>query len=164
MRTIYIILLIWCSFDGQAQITFDPERDTLAANTPQGLWKFRISEPILIQSARMITPELSNVQDVRVQDIHGKPYLFFKGAQKDQPDTGFTVMIQLVEISKGIWKAGTIYQACWGALCSKCGFDEYWGCACERYDGPVEDADTSMCNHMIALGMGLGKVEMPQTR
>lgn len=143
-----------------AQGIFDPATDTLAITGKNGVWHILIPEKVLIRSAQAVSPLLTQVHDVRVQDIHNKPYLFFRGTNRDHQELGYTVMVLLVEVSNGIWKTGEIYQACWGDTCSQCGFDEYWGCACERYSGPVDEEAKSYCNHLIALGMGLGKVDM----
>ena len=151
-------LILACCLALQAQRPFDPEIDTIALTNHRGIWKILIPEKTLIASAQLVSPNLIEVSDVRVQDIHNKPYLFFRGKNREIPELGFTVMVQLTEISKGIWKTGNIYQACWGNTCSECGFDDYWGCACERYDGAMDETAKSYCNHMIALGMGLRKV------
>lgn len=155
------LLIVIMSLGGvvSAQSTFDPARDTLAITRKNGLWEILVPEKVLIRSAQAVSPLLAQVHDVRVQDIHSKPYLFLRGVHRDKPELGYTVMILLVEISDGIWKTGDIYQACWGDTCSECGFDEYWGCACERYSGPLNDVAESYCNHLIALGAGLAKVE-----
>lgn len=142
-----------------AQGVFDPARDTLAITRKNGVWQILIPEKVLVHSAQIVSPLLAQVHDVRVQDIHNKPYLFFRGVHRDHPELGYTVMVLLQEVSDGIWKAGEIYQACWGDTCSECGFDEYWGCACERYSGPMDEEAQSYCNHLIALGVGLAKVE-----
>jgi|GEM_PF-1644587 len=142
----------------QAQKTFDPETDTIATTNQRGLWKILVPEKTLIAAVQLVVPSLIAVHDMRVQDIHNKPYLFFRGKNREMPELGFTVMVQLTEISNGVWKAGEIYQACWGDTCSECGFDEYWGCSCERYDGAIDETAKSYCNHMVALGMGLRKI------
>ena len=162
MKTIATFCLICaCSLGLQAQKSFDPETDTIALTNQQGIWKIIVPEKTLIASAQLVTPNLSSVHDIRVQDIHNKPYLFFRGQHRDMPEFGFTLMVQLTEISKGIWKTGAIYQVCWGDTCSECGFDEYWGCSCERYNGAVDEPAASYCNHMVALGMGLKKIIAP---
>jgi hypothetical protein len=162
MKPLFMCWLIITSFvDLQAQKTFDPAIDTIATTNQRGLWKITVPDKVLIAAAQLVTPNLSAVHDMRVQDIHGKPYLFFRGKHREQPEFGYTIMVQLNETSKGVWKAGNIYQGCWGDTCSTCGFDEYWGCSCERYDGMLEETAISQCNHMIALGMGLMKVLIP---
>jgi hypothetical protein len=159
MQTFLISILI-CTFvfPLQAQTAFDPAADTIAITNQRGLWKILAPEKTLIAAAQLISPKLTAVHDVRINDIHNKPYLFFRGKNSEMPELGFTVMVLLTETSKGVWKAGEIYQACWGDACSECGFDDYWGCACERYDGALDEAVRSYCNHMVALGMGLGKI------
>jgi hypothetical protein len=143
-----------------AQQFFDPATDTIAHTDARGVWKVLVPEKSLIESAQKITPQLESVQDVRIQDIHGKPYLFFRGKHAEQPNMGFTVMVMLDEISAGIWKTGNIFQACWGNVCSECGFDEYWGCACERYHGDLDETVETYCEHKVSIGMGLAKVEI----
>lgn len=161
MKTLFTsCLLLACSFALQAQKTFDPACDTIATTNARGIWKIVVPDQVLIASAQQVAPNLSAVHDVRVQDIHGKPYIFLRGRHREHPEFGYTMMVQLSESAEGIWKTGNIYQACWGAACTECGFDEYWGCSCERYDGPPDETTASYCNHMIALGMGLMKVEI----
>jgi len=145
----------------QTAATFDPEKDTIATTNQRGLWKISVPEELLIASAQLVTPNLSAVHDVRIQDIHNKPYMFFRGKHREKPELGYTVMVLLEETAPGIWKAGSVYQACWGDTCNTCGFDEYWGCSCERFDGLSDESTESYCNHMIALGMGLARVEAP---
>jgi hypothetical protein len=159
------IAIFWvtltCIFGIKAQTTFDPSIDTIAVTDQRGIWKIMIAEKILVASAQLVSPNLSAVHDVRVQDIHGKPYLFLRGKHREKPEFGYTIMVQLNETQKGVWKAGNIYQGCWGETCSECGFDDYWGCACERYDGATDEPSVSYCNHMISLGMGLLKITIP---
>lgn len=154
-------LALCCTLGLFAQKSFDPDTDTIALTDQRGVWKIIVSEKVLITAAQFVTPNLIEVEDVRVQDIHSKPYLFFRGMHRERPAFGYTIMVQLIETDDGIWKAGNIYQGCWGDTCSACGFDEYWGCACERYDGELTETTVSYCNHMIALGMGLAKVVIP---
>lgn len=153
-------LVLFFTWNLPAQTSFDPSVDTIATTNLRGLWKLKVPEKTLIASAQAVSPDLSSVYDLRVQDIHGKPYLFFRGIHRQKTGSGYTIMVQLIETAQGIWKAGDQYQACWGAACSACGFDEYWGCSCERYDGPTDETAVSYCNHMIALGMGLAKVNL----
>jgi hypothetical protein len=160
------LLLLFCiTYPSQAQaqkaLTFDPEKDTIATTNQRGLWKISVPEALLIAAAQVVTPNLSSVHDVRIQDIHNKPYLFFRGSHREKPDVGYTVMVLLEESALGIWKAGSVYQACWGDTCNTCGFDDYWGCSCERYVGLSDESTESYCNHMIALGIGLARVEAP---
>lgn len=159
MKTLALsCILALCALGLQAQKIFDPLTDTIALTDQRGIWQIIVPEKILTASAQLVTPNLSAVHDVRVQDIHGKPYLFFRGINREKPALGFTVMILLNQTAEGIWKAGNTYQACWGDTCSECGFDEYWGCACERYNGTADETEPSFCNHMVALGMGLKKI------
>ncbi len=155
---IYTCFLFACTLSLQAQAAFDPATDTIATTNQRGLWRILVPEKTLIASAQLVSPELSAVHDLRVQDIHSKPYLFIRGKNREMPELGYTVMVLLIESSKGVWKAGDIFQACWGDACSECGFDEYWGCSCERYDGAIDEEAKSYCNHKVALGMGLGKL------
>lgn len=162
MKTLLTIWLLIANGQGvRAQSSFDPETDTIAISNRRGVWEIVVPEKVLVASAQLTTPQLSAVHDIRVQDIHNEPYLFFRGRHLEQPEFGYTLMVQLVEVSKDIWKAGDIFQTCWGDTCSECGFDDYWGCACERYDGSPEETAVSYCNHMIALGKGLMKVQVP---
>lgn len=162
MRTsVFCWLMLFCAMELPAQKCFDPTVDTIATTNQRGLWKIVVPEKILIASAQVLTPNLSAVYDLRVQDIHGKPYLFFRGKHREKPEFGYTIMVQLIETAEGVWKTGDLFQGCWGDTCSACGFDEYWGCSCERYDGAPDETAVSYCNHFIALGKGLSKMDIP---
>ena len=143
-----------------AQNTFDPFTDTIAVTGGRGSWKFLLPEKLLIASAELAIPDLSAVREVRVQEVHGAPYLFFRGAHRDHADQGYTLLVELQEHPGGVWKAGGVYQVCSGVACSACGFDAYWGCACERYGGTPEDGEgaASYCNHAATVGMGLARI------
>jgi hypothetical protein len=161
MKKIILTLLLAtsaCFAPCMAQKTFNPATDTVAITNTQGIWRILIPEKVLIASAQLVNNILYEVHDVRIQDIHNKPHLFFRGKNKNSPAMGYTVMVALEQPAKGIWKVGSTYQACWGDACSTCGFDEYWGCACERYDGVTDEPVNSYCNHMVALGLGLSTI------
>ena len=160
MNTLLLcVLLLTGSQVAAAQQTFDPATDTIAVYHRFGDWEILPSNAMLAQSAQLVSPLLTHVQTVKVQEIHGNPYLFLRGIHRDNHEVGYTVMVQLQEVAPEIWKAGEIFQACWGDRCSECGFDEYWGCACERYDGMLDETGASFCNHMIAIGMGLARID-----
>jgi hypothetical protein len=160
-KTIATILLV-CAYTARfsAQNTFDPSTDTIAITLQRGTWKLVLPQKLLIASAETAIPDLSAVREVRVQEVHGAPYLFFRGAHREQPDRGYTLMVLLEENPGGVWKAGGVYQVCRGVACSACGFDAYWGCACERYGGTPEDGEgaDSYCNHAATMGMGLAPI------
>lgn len=144
----------------QTKRAFNPETDTVAISNTRGVWKILVPEKILIVSAQIVTPALDAVYEVRIQEIKSKSYIFFKGKNREAPEKALTVMVRLDEVSPGVWKTGNMYQACKGEYCSQCNFVDYMGCACEQYNAPPnEEPVLSLCNHMITIGKGLGKVE-----
>ncbi|MCB0526453.1 MAG: hypothetical protein H6576_15865 [Lewinellaceae bacterium] len=159
MKTRLLFVIMWIALGhASAQVAFDPNIDSIAVMHPNGIWEILISEKLLIKSAQKVVPRLTEVSELSVQQIHSKPYLFFRGKDGESPESGFTLMVALKEKAPNLWMAGNKFQICRGVYCSVCGFDEYWGCACERYDG-VFDADIhTYCRHSIALGMGLAPV------
>lgn len=144
--------------DAFEQRHFDPATDPVAGLDLLNRWHLLVSEQILVQSARSVTPGLSSVTSVYIGEIHGKPYLFLKGRLTEDPENGCTVMIPLRENSDGLWVAGQTYQICSGNSCNTCGFDEYWGCSCERYAGADTETE-SRCDHTVSTGSGLGKID-----
>lgn len=157
---IWLLLLLPIFATAQHLTSFDPETDTIALSNSRGVWKVWVPENTLIAAAQVVTPELDAVFDVRIQDVKGKPYLFFKGKNHNEPEKALTVMVRLVETGLGVWKTGNMYQACKGEYCSQCNFVDYMGCACEQYNAPPnEEPVISVCNHMITIGKGLGKIE-----
>lgn len=88
MKTLFATcILLVCTCVVQAQKTFDPACDTIATTNLRGIWKIIVPEEVLITSAQLVTPNLSAVHDVRVQDIHGKPYIFFREGTVNTPNS-----------------------------------------------------------------------------
>ncbi len=159
MKQLFIIVVIALLYPADAleQQPFDPATDAVARLDLLNRWHLLVSEQVLAQSARLVTPELNSVASVYIGEIHGKPHLFLKGALTEDPENGCTVMIPLKENSNGLWVAGQSYQICSGSGCNTCGFDEYWGCSCERYTGADIETE-SRCDHTVSTGSGLGKI------
>jgi hypothetical protein len=155
---IVILIALLRPADYPEQLQFDPATDPVAGLDLLNRWRLLVPEQVIVRSARSVTPRLTNVKSVNIGEIHGKPHLFLKGALTEDAENGCTVMIPLRENSDGLWMAGQTYQICSGIACNTCGFDEYWGCSCERYTGTDLETE-SRCNHTVSTGAGLGKVD-----
>jgi hypothetical protein len=160
MKQLFIIVMMALlnPADAIEQQHFDPATDPVAGLDLLNRWHLLVPEQTLVRSAQSITPGLSGVTSVYIGEVHGRPHLFLKGALTEYPETGCTVMIRLEENSNGLWVAGQSYQICSGNSCNTCGFDEYWGCSCERYTGADMETE-SKCDHTVSTGPGLGIID-----
>lgn len=159
MKQLYLIVLMALLHPTDAfQQPFDPATDPVAGLDLTNHLRLIVPEQVLIRSACSVTPELSDVTTVTIGEIHDKPFLFLKGTFAEDREKGCTLMIPLLENGKGLWIAGQTCQICSGNACNTCGFDEYWGCSCERYTGADLETE-SMCNHTVSTGPGLGRVD-----
>ena len=104
-----------------------PKYHSIAVMHPNGIWEILISEKLLIKSLPESRSRLTEVSELSVQQIHSKPYLFFREKRWESPESGFTLMVALKEKAQNLWMAGNKFQICRGVYCSVCGFDEYWG-------------------------------------
>ncbi|MFM8488375.1 MAG: hypothetical protein ACKOCH_18730 [Bacteroidota bacterium] len=160
MKQLFIIVMMALLNPAEAikHQHFDPATDPVAGLDLLNRWHLLVSEQTLVQSAQSVTPGLTGVTHVYIGEVHGKPHLCLKGALAEDPENGCTVMISLKENSNGLWVAGQSYQICSGNSCNTCGFDEYWGCSCERYAGTDLETE-SRCDHTVSTGSGLGKID-----
>jgi hypothetical protein len=161
MKKIYtLIVLLFMSFPAwtQDKAEFDPERDTIAIRDDLGQWTLLWPDQTLAESARTISTELGVVTEVFVRARRAKQCLFLKGRRVDNPDAGFTVMVNLREVQPGRWMMDDIFHQCTGISCTQCGFVDYMGCACERYDMPSDDLASSECWHRVSKAPGLARV------
>jgi hypothetical protein len=161
MKYLFSIVVLLSLFDTgwcQQKLEFDPAIDTIAIRDDAGNWKLLWSDQTLSASAKVISTELGVVTDVFIRQRRAKQCLFLKGRRLDDPDAGFTVMINLKEVKPGYWMMDDIYHQCTGISCTQCGFIDYMGCACERYDMPSDDIASSECWHRVAQAPGLAKV------